>query len=94
LEQTSQKLSEKIERLRHSLLKLAPKLRVTYRQGADEAIDLLSDALATKEAFVYNITRLDQNSTTEAIETSKAAVEALSKAQSALADVIVAMQNS
>ena len=93
LQRASDSLGRKILRLRESLLELAPKLRIAYRAGADESIDLLSEALVTRKGFVYDLGQVtDATAAERATTEAQAAVHALGQAQSKLADVIAALQ--
>ena len=92
LRRSSASLGEKIVYLRQSLEELAPKLRVQYRQGSDEAISLLSEALVERKGFVDQIDGATETSADRQIGEAQAAIEALEQAQRKLADVIVALQ--
>jgi chromosome segregation ATPase len=92
LRRTADSLKEKIKRLRETIKKVAPQLRIAYRKGGDEAVDLLSNALATRSAFVFSLSNIHSSEIRHQIEESEAAVRALSSAQSALADAIVTLQ--
>lgn len=92
LVRTAASLEQKITRLRNTLNTLGPKLRIAYRKGADESIDLLSEALVTRKGFVANLALTSEASANEQIVEAEAAVQALSRAQKSLADAIDNLQ--
>lgn len=94
LQRASDSLSSKIDDLRESLRDLGPKLRIAYRAGADESIDLLSEALITRKGFVYNLGQVTEATAERDISEAKATIKALAQAQRKLADVISALQKS
>jgi len=94
LRRTSVSIVEKIHALRESLKDLGPKLRLAYRAGADESIELLSDALDERKNFADNLGQVTEATADRNILEAQAAIQALSQAQRKLADVITALQKS
>jgi hypothetical protein len=92
LQRAAESLGPKIEQLQRSLRNVAPKLRIAYRSGADEAIALLTEALFTRKAFVYDLGQVTEATSARDISEAEAAIAALSLAQRKLGDVIVALQ--
>lgn len=92
LQRTADSLGSKISRLRTSLLNVGPKLRVAYRAGGDEAIELLSEALVVRKGFVSGLGAVTEATAERDVSEAQAAIAALSQAQRKLADVIAALQ--
>lgn len=92
LQRASASINEKLTRLRQSLLRLGPKLRVAYRKGGDETVSLLSQALNSTNAFVFNLSEESDASADQSVRISQEAVVGFDRAQISLADVIANLQ--
>ena len=92
LVRTAGSLEQRLERLRSTLKNLAPQLRVAYRKGADDAIKLLTEALVTRKGVVVNLALTNEASASHQADEASATADALSRAQSSLADAIANLQ--